>query len=58
MSKKQQINIRASRLTVKQIEFLVDQLGMTRTELLTLAIDRLYRELMECRPNDKENENM
>lgn len=58
MSPKKQVNIRASRLTIKQIEFLTERLGMTRTEILTLAIDRLYREYTECKSNDKEHENM
>jgi len=39
---KTQIHIRASKLTVNQIEKLLEKTGMTQTELISTAIDRLY----------------
>lgn len=41
---KKQVNIRASKLTVEQITVLADQTGMSITELVSTAIDRMYRE--------------
>jgi len=41
---KRQINIRISGLTINQIEQLISNTGMTKTEIISLAIDRMYRE--------------
>jgi len=41
--KKKLIAIRASDLTIRQLDGLALGLGMNQTELLTLAIDRLYQ---------------
>ena len=41
---KQQINFRASDLTVRQVAELISATGMSQTELISTAIDRMYRE--------------
>jgi hypothetical protein len=41
---KSQINIRASQLTRRQLEELIENTGMTQTEIVSTAIDRMYRE--------------
>lgn len=42
---KQQINFRASKLTIDQIEQLTRHTGMTQTEVISTAIDRMAREI-------------
>ena len=44
MIKKHQMNMRVSNLAARQILKLQKRLNMSKTELVTLAIDRLYRE--------------
>lgn len=41
---KQQINFRASDLTAEQIAKLTQQTGMLQTEVIAVAIDRMYQE--------------
>lgn len=41
---KKQINIRASDLTLKQLEELMKRWGTSQTETLTVIIDRAHRE--------------
>ena len=41
---KQQINFRASELTARQLEWLMERWGTSQTETLTVAIDRIYKE--------------
>lgn len=41
---KQQINFRSSELTAKQLAALVNTTGMNQTEVIAIAIDRMYRE--------------
>lgn len=43
--KKKLIAIRASDMTLKQLDELGQALGMNQTEILTLAIDRLYQKV-------------
>ena len=43
MTAKKLIGIRASDLTVRQIMELTEALGMNQTEVITLAVDRLYQ---------------
>ena len=45
---KKLIAIRASDLTLRQITELQERLGVSQTELVTLAIDRLYREEVQA----------
>jgi len=48
---KKLIAIRASDLTLRQITELQERLGVSQTELVTLAIDRLYREEIQACPS-------
>ena len=41
---KKQLNMRASDLTIDQVTALTEKTGMTQTEILSTAIDRMYRE--------------
>lgn len=41
---KQQINFRASDLTIRQLAQLQNLTGMSQTELISTAVDRMYRE--------------
>ena len=50
MSKKQ-ISIRISKLTEKQIKELLEETGMAQTEIVSIAIDRIYQE--EIKMKDK-----
>lgn len=43
MTAKKLIAIRASELTIRQMEALKAVLGMNQSEVLTLAVDRLYQ---------------
>lgn len=45
MSEREQFNTRLSKLTHKQIEELANYYSMNKTEVVTIAIDRLYKEL-------------
>lgn len=49
---KTQMNNRISEMTEKQIYELQEVLGMSKTELLTVAIDRLYQAEVEMKKND------
>ena len=41
---KKQISIRISDITAKHIAALAEKTGMTQTEIISVAIDRMYRE--------------
>lgn len=43
-SRKTQLNIRASRLTIQQLEWLQQQWNTSLTETLTIIVDRAYRQ--------------
>ena len=47
--RKQQVNIRASDLTISQLEDLMRWWGASQTEALTVAIDRIHRQEAEKR---------
>lgn len=42
---KKQLNVRLSDLTHDQIRRLAGELNMNQAEVLTLAVDRMYREI-------------
>jgi len=46
---KTQFNVRLPDLTHQQLEEIADEYGLTKTQILILAIDRLKRELL---PNE------
>lgn len=54
--KKKLIALRASDLTIRQLEELAQWLGMNQTELLTLAIDRLYQSEVGDKSKESEGE--
>lgn len=41
---KQQLNLRISDLTARQLDALTDRWGTSKTETITMIIDRMYRE--------------
>lgn len=43
-ARKAQLNIRASALTIEQLDWLSQKWSASRTETLTVAIDRIYRQ--------------
>lgn len=49
MTPKRQVNIRASDLTRRQLEQLTEWWGCNRTEAVTVAVDRAYREELDRR---------
>lgn len=49
---KQQINFRASELTIHQLEELASWWGVNQTEAITVVVDRIYRQVRELRMND------
>lgn len=51
-ARKYQANFRISKLAQMQLEQLVSVLGVSRTELLTLAIDRLWH---DCRKDPEDD---
>lgn len=50
---KEQINIRASTLTLQQLAKLMEWYGTSKTETLTVIIDRVYREELKKREGKK-----
>ncbi len=47
-----QFNIRnLPELTAKQLDELIDKLGMTKTQLVIMAIDRLYQQEVKPKEN-------
>lgn len=54
---RQQINLRIGDLTASQIDALIEQTGMTKTQVVTVAIDRMHREeVREKAPNESPGE--
>lgn len=51
--KREQFNTRLSKLTHQQITELAEQYGLNKTEVVTLAIDRLYTELQRKKETEK-----
>jgi len=49
---KKLIAIRVSDLTLRQITKLQERLGVSQTELVTLAIDRLYHEEVQAQASE------
>ena len=41
------LNVRLPRFTAHQVDMLCDQLGVTKTQLVVLAIDRMMRDLQQ-----------
>lgn len=54
MSDLQQKNYRLPSLTIAQLKALVERTGMTETQLIIMALDRLHREEMS-KPAEKSN---
>ena len=53
---KKLIAIRASENTARQIAALKQRMGTTQTDVVSIAIDRLYREELPGRPAEREFE--
>lgn len=49
---KQQINFRASELTIHQLEELASWWGVNQTEAITVVVDRIHRQEKEQRMSD------
>ena len=47
---KQQVNFRAAKLTASQLATLVNKTGMNQTEVISVAIDRMYNKEIEMTP--------
>lgn len=50
---KTQKNIRISKLTEQQIAEMIDRLGMSQTELITMAVNEFYKKSMEEKMDEK-----
>ncbi len=44
MGLKQQVNFRAPRLTISQLEWLMKRWGCTQTDAIIVALDRVYQQ--------------
>lgn len=51
---KQQLNLRVSALTLDQIKALTKSWGVSKTELITVLIDRAYQQTVDKVNHDKE----
>lgn len=51
---KKQLNLRVSALTLDQIKALVKAWGVSKTELITVLIDRAYQQTIDKVNHDKE----
>lgn len=47
----QQINVRIPMMTQGQIDAVSEKYGLTKTQIVILAVDRLTRDLYPARPN-------
>ncbi|NLE43714.1 MAG: hypothetical protein GX620_03235 [Chloroflexi bacterium] len=49
---REQLNVRIPTITQDQVEDLCTRLGLTRTQLVIMAIDRMAREMVGWKPGD------